>query len=660
MNKNIIKLLVVSAGFLALLVPSRKCYATESSLPVVSVVNFDPTYGDKELNRKKMTSIIEKAYAKKTNIIVFPEMALTGYTTGDDNMPVTLAESKEGESAKYFSELAAKYNMYIVYGAPEIIENDSTHAYDSAFVVTPDGYVDSYQKQVVEDELGWCIAGSHPVTFSTPYGKVGLSLGDDTYDLITQNRMYSADGCFMLANPSATESKKFTTDYSYEGMVQNAYSDSYTYFNWIDYSKNRTYNASYLSGLYIASANLIGDEGKNDDLSFAGGANITGENNPDTSSKIWSMWKKTIEQGVDYVDYIMKVYAGGFDSSVTLNTATINPEFASHDLVTNDIYQPNLYTKWFSDIADKKVSVSKTNKLTNPTVAVVNMSPEFGNCDANLKIMLDYIEQAKANNVNIIVFPEMALGDYVSTSDPDSIGWKTVLATAQTIDGNYANIIANKAKEYGMYIVYGTAEINPDDATHPFNSAFVATPDGKTESYQKVQPVEGDWATWGKKPLIIDTPWGGLGIAICMDVYAYPEMAQYYSAAGCTMFANPTASGGYAGSNFIYNTALSSITARDGLAILSSDLVNRSGFEDSSLYPGKSTIIDQNGISPVYKSGESMVEETMYIATLDLSNNTSHDEKYLNAKSISDCMEKLSNGMSLYDGSGMKKISMTE
>ncbi len=661
MKKNIFKSFVATVTGVSLFLPCQTVFAAPiKQEPVVSVVNFDPVYGNKELNKQKMTEIIENAYSSNTDIIVFPEMALTGYASSEDSMPASLAETKDGESAKYFYSLASKYDMYIVYGAPEAVEGDPAHAYDSAFVVSPDGFVDSYQKQIITDEKGWCIPGNHPVTFSTPFGKVGLSLGDDTFDLITQDRMYSKDGCFMIASPTALEAEKYTDNYKYEGFVSNPYSDRYIYLGWDDLNRNRVLNASYLSGLYIATANLIGKEGAKDELLFAGGSNITGENDPDISSEVWSIWKTTIEQGADYVDYIMHTYAGSFDGNETLNTSAINPEFASHGLVDMDIYQPNLYTKWFKDIAEKKVKARKARKKNGPVVAVVNMSPEYANCDANLKTMLDYMKEAASQKVNILVFPEMSLGDYVSTSDPESIGWKTVIDTAQTIDGTYAKTIAAKAKEYGMYVIYGTPEVNANDPMHPFNSAFVATPKGNTMSYQKVQPVEGDWATKGIEPLIIDTPWGGLGIAICMDVYAYPEMAQYYAAAGCTMYANPTASGGYAGSNFIYNTTLSTITARDGLAVLSSDLVNTSGYEDSSLYPGKSTIIDQNGVSPVYLSGESMVEEKMYVAKLDLTDNVNSTDKYFNSAMISECMSKLSSGETIYDGNGRVYVGIVE
>lgn len=125
--------------------------------PTVSVVNFSPESGNKSTNIASMSKIIEQADEQGTDIIVFPEMSVTGYSK---EIPVALAESKTGSTAAYFSDLAEKYDMYIVYGAPETVPGDSTHAYDSAFVCTPDGKVDSYQKMLVSADNSSCKAGS--------------------------------------------------------------------------------------------------------------------------------------------------------------------------------------------------------------------------------------------------------------------------------------------------------------------------------------------------------------------------------------------------------------------------------------------------------------------------------------------------------------------
>ena len=53
--------------------------APDETTAIVSAVNFTPTFGDKEANCTAMAGYIEEAAQAGTNILVFPEMALTGY-----------------------------------------------------------------------------------------------------------------------------------------------------------------------------------------------------------------------------------------------------------------------------------------------------------------------------------------------------------------------------------------------------------------------------------------------------------------------------------------------------------------------------------------------------------------------------------------------------
>lgn len=631
---------------------------TETDGPVVSVVNFSPVWGDKEANLEAMAEIIEEAAESGTDIIIFPEMALIGYTEGmeylegsDTVMPVELAESKTGESAAYLSDLAEEYGMYIIYGATETVEGDSEHAYNSAFVCTPDGCVDSYQAMLVDEENEWCIAGDTPVYVETEFGLIGLSVGEDTYDLIEVMRAYSADGCFMIASCTAIEAEVYTQTYSYSAAILCDYTEAYMYYDWTDYNRNRIANVVYMAGLYVASANLSGEYGG---TVFEGGSAVVGLTESETYNQIWSLWSSHIADGTDLIDYIIKYYAGSADSTDEICIGRLDIDTVTHELVSGDdygeLYQTGLYAQWYSTLGTS--AAESTVSSENPTVAVVNMTPVWADKDANVEKMTGYIEEAAAQGVDIIVFPEMALAGYAYTSDENSEEWSGVVANAESIDGKYAAIIAEYAEKYDMYVIYGTSEVNPDDEWHPYNSAFVATPDGETVSYRKVHVVEGDWATWGTDPLIVETPWGSMGISICMDTYAYPELARYYAAAGCTILINPTASSSYAGSNFIYNTAISSIAARDGMALLSSDLVNTSGCGDGSYYPGKSTILTTNGISPIYLTEESMTEETMYVAELDLSE-TGFDLSGYNPETITAIFENLAAGIAIYDFSGL-------
>lgn len=50
----------------------------------VSTVAFNAKWGEKERNLNRMTGYIEAAASEGSNIIIFPEMGLTGYDDEED------------------------------------------------------------------------------------------------------------------------------------------------------------------------------------------------------------------------------------------------------------------------------------------------------------------------------------------------------------------------------------------------------------------------------------------------------------------------------------------------------------------------------------------------------------------------------------------------
>ena len=88
---------------------------------------------------------------------------------------------------------------------------------------------------------------------------------------------------------------------------------------------------------------------------------------------------------------------------------------------------------------------------------MANVSATWGDKDANIQMMVGYIEQAAQNDVDILVFPETVLTGY-SCEDPETDGIEgdqyMQVALAETIPGPSTNIIAEYAKKYNMYIVF--------------------------------------------------------------------------------------------------------------------------------------------------------------------------------------------------------------
>lgn len=172
-------------------------------------------------------------------------------------------------------------------------------------------------------------------------------------------------------------------------------------------------------------------------------------------------------------------------------------------------------------------------------IGVVNFESCWGDKEKNLEHILEYCHQAGKQGANLLVFPETALSGYdTDVEHKREEMMHTMLA--ETIPGPSTEKIAQLAKEYNMYIVFGMPE-KADDTV--YNSAAIIEPDGKTTSYRKIHlPFdEASWATPGNDPHLIETPWGPIGISICYDTYCFPELIRYYRAKGARLTLNVTA-----------------------------------------------------------------------------------------------------------------------
>jgi predicted amidohydrolase len=165
-----------------------------------------------------------------------------------------------------------------------------------------------------------------------------------------------------------------------------------------------------------------------------------------------------------------------------------------------------------------------------------NFKSTWGNKEANVNSMLNYVEQAHEKGVKILLFPEMCVTGYVSSSDPESLAYQTAVNLAETSDGPTATTFAEVADTYDMWIIYGATETIEGDSEHAYNSAVICSPEGEVTTYQKISPVEGTWCKSGETPVLIEAKnYGYIGVSISNDTYDMPEISRYYSAKGCNI-----------------------------------------------------------------------------------------------------------------------------
>ena len=81
----------------------------------IALTQMDIVWEDKAKNRVICEILVEKAAAQNAEIIIFPEMTLTGFTM----KPEIFGEEQHGETEKFFQTLSDYYGIAIVFGCIE-------------------------------------------------------------------------------------------------------------------------------------------------------------------------------------------------------------------------------------------------------------------------------------------------------------------------------------------------------------------------------------------------------------------------------------------------------------------------------------------------------------------------------------------------------------
>lgn len=165
---------------------------------------------------------------------------------------------------------------------------------------------------------------------------------------------------------------------------------------------------------------------------------------------------------------------------------------------------------------------------------------------ANLTRARRALRSAAADGAQLAVLPENFARMGRKESD-------RIALTEQAGAGPLQDFLAAEATRSGMWIVGGTIPLKSDDAKRPFASTLVFDGDGKLAGrYDKVHLFdvrlpeseeayrESRSTTPGSRPLVIEAPWGALGVAVCYDL-RFPEMFRRMSQDGMDLLAVPAA-----------------------------------------------------------------------------------------------------------------------
>ncbi len=146
----------------------------------ISSIHFSVSYGELERNKQELFTLIEQEAEQGANIIVAPEMALSGYSfTGRDEIfPLCIRE--DDHLLNELEGLGAAFGCYICIGAAMCIAPADV-LYNSALIIGPHGLITRYDK--VNGEIRWACQGepTQNNVVDTPWGRAGVLICSDSY-----------------------------------------------------------------------------------------------------------------------------------------------------------------------------------------------------------------------------------------------------------------------------------------------------------------------------------------------------------------------------------------------------------------------------------------------------------------------------------------------
>lgn len=150
----------------------------------VALTQISCKVGDRDFNIKKIERYVKQAKAKRANLIVFPELALTGYTCRD--LVYEMAESIPGPSVRQLEGIARNEKMHIVLGMLERSSKTKAALYNTAVLIGPEGLIGKYQKMhlpthSVFEEKRYFRSGYSTPVFDTSLGRLGLAICYDVF-----------------------------------------------------------------------------------------------------------------------------------------------------------------------------------------------------------------------------------------------------------------------------------------------------------------------------------------------------------------------------------------------------------------------------------------------------------------------------------------------
>jgi predicted amidohydrolase len=456
--------------------------ASEIKVASVSFHSKDMAY-----NIPKMVSISETAAKNGARLIVYPELAGTGflYTSFADARPNM--DTFPGKATEAFGRVAQKYDTYIAWGYIELDPNTGI-AYNSAAIVGPNGFTGNYRKHqlAVGDDNLWRAPGNlgFPV-FNTPIGRIALLICYDDSQLqsLLLPALRNAD---IIAYPTSSV---------YVPKSEKGGNDNHTTIG----------SMATLPGWI--GVNVVGADSSGVDRAI--GSSFIGPG----GSAVWDAQGNVLASAsvTNFADPKQPkvIYA-------TINTSKPNPQ--REFWLKNR--RPELYSDYnfYRPTHDPNVN----NIATQISALLVQYEPKTGAVEENSKKIEQLIvEKIRGQGLNLAVLPfNSFIGNETITKD-------NVAKFAEPLNGKSYKIASNLAKKYQVNLLFSMPEVT---AGKYYETAILFDFTGKQIGlYRKshLNDIEKTWATAGNELPVFNTTLGRIAVVL-NDETRIPEITDMY------------------------------------------------------------------------------------------------------------------------------------
>ncbi len=221
----------------------------------LALAQINTKLGEVDANLTKHLSLAQEARKQGAELVIFPELSLTGYVLQD--IAATVGHRPEPEDPVFKQLLRASKEIDLLVG---FVEEDDRYRYYISAAYLSSGQISHVHRKVylptygIFDEKRYFAAGNSFRSFETRFGRAGILICEDFWHASSPYTLW-LDGADLLFFTSASPGRGVTEETL--GSAQ-----------WVE-NINRTYAGLFTT--FVAHANRVGFE---DGLNFWGGSTV--------------------------------------------------------------------------------------------------------------------------------------------------------------------------------------------------------------------------------------------------------------------------------------------------------------------------------------------------------------------------------------------------